>query len=443
MRILHLVPDFLPRHTAGMEIYVDALASEQARRHPVTILTAGGQQSEPLRLRRYGGLDVFEIRAASASLRATWDDPDRRRLVGSVLDVVRPEVLHWHGFAGFDLSLPARLPIPSVATLHDHGLVCASGGTRVHQAERHVCLEIEPGRCARCFAGSRVRLQAGWERVSSRAPAAAASLASGLRRTPRLVSGVVQTFEALGRVRPSTEGDIDGRNGAAREAMKALSHVVSPSRFLGEEMVRLGLPRERLEVRGYGMKPWPGFDRNSAERVRIGFVGTVSWMKGVHVLLLAAADLPQDAVEVSVYGAMDTFPEYAAELRGLAEGRPVRFHGAFAPGDRARIYAGIDILVVPSLWLENSPLVIREAHQAGITVVGSDRGGIPELIPSAEHLFPAGDWRALAEILSRLVASGAWADPPRRDVTSIETDARCWEETYRSVARASEACASL
>ena len=73
------------------------------------------------------------------------------------------------------------------------------------------------------------------------------------------------------------------------------------------------------------------------------------------------------------------FPEYAAGLRAQAAGLPVRFMGAFDRERTADVYAQIDVLVVPSLWLENSPLVIHEAFMAGVPVVGARIGGIADL----------------------------------------------------------------
>src|SRR6185369_2491449 len=81
-----------------------------------------------------------------------------------------------------------------------------------------------------------------------------------------------------------------------------------------------------------------------------------------------------------VFGDPAVFPEYSAQLRERARGLPVRFEGRFAPGDAARVYGAIDLLVVPSLWLENSPLVIHEAFQSGVPVVGARIGGIADLI---------------------------------------------------------------
>src|SRR4029079_12294240 len=93
--------------------------------------------------------------------------------------------------------------------------------------------------------------------------------------------------------------------------------------------------------------------------------------KGVHVLLDAVRGLPSDGYELKIFGNPDVFPEYAAGLRAAAAGLPVRFMGAFDRERVAEVYGQIDVLVVPSLWLENSPLVIHEAFMAGIPLCGA------------------------------------------------------------------------
>ena len=80
--------------------------------------------------------------------------------------------------------------------------------------------------------------------------------------------------------------------------------------------------------------------------------------------------------------------------------------GRFDRDDRAAVYDQFDVLVVPSLWLENSPLVIHEAFMAGVPVVGSRIGGIPDLVEEGISglLVDPGSPEALAQALETLAA---------------------------------------
>jgi glycosyltransferase involved in cell wall biosynthesis len=214
---------------------------------------------------------------------------------------------------------------------------------------------------------------------------------------------------------------------------------VAPSASLAEEYRRLGLPPEKLRVSDYGFAPLPAAARGPrGERLRIGFVGTLVWHKGVHVLLEAAGRLPPERFEVKIFGDPGTFPGYVARLRSAARDLPVRFMDRFDRSETGRVYAEIDVLVVPSLWPENSPLVIHEAFMAGIPVVGSRQGGIPGLVTHERNglLYDAFAPAELAAALRRLIEEPGTVERLGRGHPPVKTmaeDAREWAAVYREV----------
>jgi glycosyltransferase involved in cell wall biosynthesis len=139
-----------------------------------------------------------------------------------------------------------------------------------------------------------------------------------------------------------------------------------------------------------------------------------------------------------VWGALDTFPEYTATLKKMASGLPVRFCGAFHNGQGNDVYSRFDLLVVPSLWPENSPLVIHEAFMAGVPVVAARSGGIPELVTDGVDgvLYDPASPAALADVLRGLIlrpdqlAQMAGRAPA---VKTIAEDAHDWERRYESL----------
>ena len=447
VRVLHAIHDFLPRHRAGSELYAFQLCRALAGRHDVALLCA---EYDPARAhgelvrREHEGLRVLEL--VNNWRFERFEESHRSVLVaarvGAVLDEVRPDVLHVHNLLNLTLEVPSLARargIPVVATLHDYTLVCPSGGQRVHVAERHVCERIEPERCARCFGESAFARQMTIGRRTPRAALPEGALRAGRALWRRFPRGGAALARRVARGDPVTTGEIAARLRHAAEAIEAVELFVAPSRSLAEEFARLGIPEAKLRVSDYGF-PALGSGvaparRAPSGRLAIGFVGTLVWHKGAHVLLEAAARLPRDRFEVLVFGDLATFPDYAASLRQRAEGLPVRFLGGFASEDAARVYAQLDVLVVPSLWPENSPLVIHEAFQAGLPVVGARVGGIPELLEGgrAGLLYDATSAAALAACLAELIAAPdrlaalAAAQPA---VKTIEQDAAEWEVVY-------------
>jgi glycosyltransferase involved in cell wall biosynthesis len=427
VRVLHVIHDYLPRHRAGSELYVQALCRAQRPRHEVRVLCAEydtRRRHGSLSERLHDGVEVIELvnNWRFRSFEESWRSPEVGAALAEALDRARPEVVHVHNLLDLSLELPALARARGaavVATLHDYTPFCPSGGQRVHVAEEHVCRTIDVERCARCFAGSV------WSARMSR------GIRGWLERILRRSSGA----------RPEPE-QLAARLEAARRALEAFDVLVAPSKSLAAEYAALGAPRERIEVSDYGLPPLAA-ERSTGrgERLRIGYVGTPIWHKGVHVLLEAAAGLPDGRWDLDVWGDTSVAPAYSRRLRRRAEGLPVRFRGAFGSGEANDVYAALDVLVVPSLWLENSPLVVHEAFLAGVPVVAARIGGLADLVehersgllyePASPAALRAALLRCIREpgLLERLAAA-------RPAVDTIAADAERWDRRYaRAVQR--------
>jgi len=135
------------------------------------------------------------------------------------------------------------------------------------------------------------------------------------------------------------------------------------------------------------------------------------------------------------------FPRYVADLRTRARGLPVHFMGKFDQRDVSDVYRQFDVLVVPSLWLENSPLVIHEAFMAGVPVVGARIGGIADLIDDGRTglLYDPARAGALEAALRGLVDAPRQLDAlsigvqAHARVRSMTDDADAWHALYNDV----------
>lgn len=449
LRVLHAIHDYLPRHQAGSEVYVAELCAAQRRHgeHP-TVLCA---DFDPLRAhgqltwRWHAGIPVVEL--VNTWQFGTFDDSYHdaalTSTLGHVLDIVQPHVLHVHNLLNLSFDLPALArarSIPVAATLHDYTLVCPSGGQRVHRDESHVCHVIEPARCARCFPASPFHAQLRFGQLAARTPLAPLGrIASTVRRLAPKAARSAAT--AWGRTGPALDAAaIERRLAAARETFQDFDVAVAPSASLAREYAALGFPSDRLVVSDYGF-PSLAARREPAgpgAPLRIGFVGTLVWHKGADVLIDAVARLPAARVDVRIFGDPEMFPDYAATLRQRARGLPVRFMGRVDHEDIAGVFAQMDVLVVASRWLENSPLVIHEAFMAGVPVVGTAIGGIVDLLDHGRHglLVPPDDATALAAALQALVDSPSQLDAlgsAAPAVKTIDEDAREWRRRYEDL----------
>jgi glycosyltransferase involved in cell wall biosynthesis len=184
--------------------------------------------------------------------------------------------------------------------------------------------------------------------------------------------------------------------------------VIACCRFVGEPVLPY-LRRSQFHVAYNGVEP-AAVARNGS-RVgpwRIGLLGRIAPEKGQLEFLEAARLLPPD-YRYTICGApLFSNPvaiEYFERVRRAADGLPVEITGW--QEDVYSVLSKLDLLVVPSAPGEATPRVIMEAYAAGVPVVASDSGGIPEILSDGEtgFLAPTGDPARLAanirELLSR------------------------------------------
>jgi glycosyltransferase involved in cell wall biosynthesis len=153
-----------------------------------------------------------------------------------------------------------------------------------------------------------------------------------------------------------------------------------------------------------------GLERRPASRPTVGYVGRISPEKGIDVALRALARLRGEGLEVDFQIAGGGPGEYRRELESLATelgiGDRVEFLGPCDAEGLKSFYAGLHTLVVPSVWEEPAGLVVVEGALAGVPLVASRVGGIPEIVrdPDEALLCPSGDDAALAAALRRTLS---------------------------------------
>jgi glycosyltransferase involved in cell wall biosynthesis len=164
-------------------------------------------------------------------------------------------------------------------------------------------------------------------------------------------------------------------------------------------------------------------------------------MKGVGVLLDAIELLPEPvrrdcAFEVYGGGAHRFGEEFATSLTGHKALRhaEVSLRGEYANERVSDLLDHLDLIVVPSIWWENSPVVIEEALSRGVPVLCSDIGGMAEKVrPGIDGWhFRVGDARSLAQRLIDLVSNRPWAvSPYMRQPQAPDTTAESYVRLYR------------
>ena len=192
-------------------------------------------------------------------------------------------------------------------------------------------------------------------------------------------------------------------------------------------------------------KAFPRLGRtNGRDGLVVGIVGRITPEKGHHRLLQAVSQLANrlDGLKVIVVGApAPDCPEdarYFESLQAFAERACVTHMVEWAgrQTDLRACYARLDILAIPSTFGEGLPLVVLEAMQNGVPVLGSQIGGIPELVRDGVNgmLVPPGDVGALAAALRQFHDDPALRRRLRAGA-SATIDRRFASETFQCAVR--------
>jgi glycosyltransferase involved in cell wall biosynthesis len=186
--------------------------------------------------------------------------------------------------------------------------------------------------------------------------------------------------------------------------------IISPSRFLRKVFVETGVRTERIAFSRQG-RDFPNLTpqlltKSPAAHLRVGYSGQIAPHKGVHILFQAARQLPGAALKVRAYGDTSAFPDYARQLEQIAR-QDARLHlaGVYERTQVSRVLQELDVLVVPSVWYENSPNTILEALAHRTPVIVSNLGGMAELVQDGVNglRFVPGDAFNLAARLKQLL----------------------------------------
>jgi glycosyltransferase involved in cell wall biosynthesis len=416
VNLLIVIHQFLPRHAAGSEYYTYYLAKELQRLgHRVHLFFTEVDLDRPhaeLRTRELDGLPCFEAvnNHRFPTFRHTYKDEAMEANLRVVLDRVKPDIvhiqhLHLHSIGYLDLLKQRGLKV--VFTLHEFITMCHRNGQLLRE-NLVLCEGPEPAECARC---------------------------ARMWPMPAPMLGIGKTEEEL-RFQA-----VEKRRREVQAGLDQVDLFISPSRFLRAKYIEYGLVTpERILFSDNGMAAaqFRTVPRVPSDAIRFGYFGTISDWKGIHLIVEAFNGLPEAGLEGKIYGDLTFLPDYSRRLRNERRNLALRFLGRFPNAQIAEVLAEIDVLIVPSVWFENSPLTIHEAFIAGVPVVCSDRGGRAELVADGKNglHFRLGDAVDLRRKLQRFLDEPGLLADLRGDfpaVKDIASDARDMVERYNAL----------
>lgn len=451
MKLLVIVHQFPPQNLTGTEVYAFKVAQGLAARgHEVTVFhTERDAKAEQFSLSRgeYEGLPLYKAvhNHEFPDFESMYSSKRMEKHLRRVLDEVRPDLvhiqhLHFHSIRYPEIIAERRIPI--VFTLAEYLLICLRNGW-LTKPGLVLCTGPDLEECTKCAEHWPLPRKARkyWhetEKYWAPEPETRARIS-----LPRFLWKVRRRFTT-----PPPEPYRDAVATRMREVKQALSHVdqfIAPSRFLMGKFIEAGVVSpERIEHSDYGMDhgPFEGLGplppREPGAPLRVGYIGAIGEQKGVDLLIEAFNGLPERGVECRIYGDMKSFPDYAARVREDCLHLDVHLEGRYEMSRIAEVLRGFDVLVVPSVWYENSPLTIHEAFMAGIPVITSDQGGMAELVEHGVNglHFRMRDAEDLRRQIQRLMDEPELLDRMRDHGTPVKTvpeDAEDLEKRFEAL----------
>lgn len=421
MKILKVIHGYPYRYNAGSEVYSQMLCHELASQgHEVTVFTRQEDaykqeysiewETDPLN----HAIKVCLINMAHSKDGYQHSKVDEA--FKDLLEFYRPDVVHIGHLNHLSTSLVLqahRKRVPIVFTLHDFWLMCPRGqflqGINSKTEDLYpVCDSQENQKCAKqCY----------WRYFGQQ----------------ENDMDIQYWTDWVGR-----------RMDHVKEMSRLVDLYIAPSkylmdRFIGdfhinpEKMIYLdyGFHRDRLQ----------GRVREKENDFTFGYIGTHKQAKGIFHLIQAFSKVSERA-QLKIWGSSlspftQSLQAYAKTLGPKIEEK-IHWMGGYRNDDIVQdVFNHIDAIVVPSIWGENSPLVIHEALEAQVPVITADYGGMKEYVHHEINglLFKHRDPIALSIQMQRLISDPVLKDKISRGGYFQSSDKRipCIREHTKSV----------
>jgi glycosyltransferase involved in cell wall biosynthesis len=442
MKLLHVLPWYLPESVGGTEIYVDDLAQALRPLGWESTVAIPGVEAEQ---RSHNGIDVLKF-AASQELDIDavngGGDSVAAANFNRLVHALQPDCVHIHALtAHISAQLVASTVahgFPVVFTQHVPEVTCRRG-TLMRWGKIPCDGAMLLRRCTQCDLQSRdvpMPLAA----VLSFSPA---PRGSAIRRLP---------LSERARTAISMRSLVKQHHASVASALDAFSMITVHAEWTRDVLVRNGVDENKIALirHGTSFEPLPSSSDSMNENLKIAFVGRLSAIKGAHLLIEALSLAPIDErLHLDMYLVDQPNREYTERLRTSVESNPhIRLLPAIGHDELPAMMRRYDVLAIPSQVLETGPLVALEALACGTLVVGSDLGGIAESIQDGVNGILVRDrtaraWRRAFDDLVRDPGLGtklrSGIKPPRSMRAVAEEMVNVYERVMASTRRPSRA----
>lgn len=409
IKILFICHDFPPHRIAGAQIYIKNLAKALNNTKLVDVdiihpVFRGELKEREIICCSYENLTVYKygkIQTGNNFLQVR--DTNIFNDLKKFLSQKSYDLIHVHTlaeFTGAALEACIDSKIPTIMTAHDQWLLCEQWFMVPPKNPIHCGGPTTAEKCAKCFLQS-----------------------TGMTIQDVNMATLVK-YEAV-------------RLHYLRKLAHQLKALYVPSHSLARDFTDFGITG--AEVIPLGITPAIPLQKIANRPFTIGYFGHIRPAKGVHTLVKAFAKYCSFNSKLELHGNCSD-NSYLNLLISLSMNHPgISFCGEYDQKDVSKIYAGVDLMVNPSMN-ESFSITVRESFQQNVPVVASDVGGIPEVVSHGRNgfLFEPGNVDALGRILRKLSNEPNTLNFLKTNfphVASIDDNAASYYNIYNKITR--------
>lgn len=418
MKILLPVHVFFPKHFYGTETYTLELAQALKKMgHDPIILTAlplweEGGTDQFYFTYDYDGLEVhcldFNLKPHT-SFKQIYYRPELYPVYDEILDAIKPDIVHVTHIINHTATLLEVLrdkKIPAVATLTDFFGICFNA--KLDREDGTLCRgpNKKSTNCLQCYL-RKVDIFPVQQILNRNFIKTGFITYLASRVLPYLVtSSWANKNYIAGQILGVTE-----RVDLLRRLYDTYRYMVAPTDFLYEAYLTNDFYPEKLKKINFGVnldlvKEHQTPRKMTGSRIRFGFIGQLSAHKGVDLLINAYLKVKSDNMSLSIYGSPDQDSPYMHELLRLSSGvSQIKFCGTFPREELPARLSELDVLVIPSRWYENSPLVLLYALATRTPVIVTDVKGMSEFVKDGfnGYTFKKNSVEELTALMQKIV----------------------------------------
>jgi glycosyltransferase involved in cell wall biosynthesis len=406
MKILHVPFTYYPDAVGGTEVYVQSLARLQRDAGLQAMIAAPGAHAQQY---EFDGQAVWRYPTQFAISRSdiyAHRNPAALAGFNSILDATTPNVLHIHALTpGINTAMvdaAKQRGIATVFTYHTATVSCFNDD--MMEMGRNLCNGvISRQHCLPC-------------RLNQMGTPA--WLAKAIAQPLTKLSAIGQWIPPENRLRSLLDlgSNLDLFKQSVQEFMHRFDALVAVCNWVRDVMLVNQCDPARLTVCRQGLRDDFAAKPSSHQRtatLKLGCVARCIAMKGLDLVVDAVVGLPNLDIELDIFCSYQSEFEFSymtSLQQRSANNSKIRWHVGLSGKDMYERLAQLDVLAVPSRWAETGPLTVLEAHALKLPVLGSNIGGITELVvPSVggwlvEQITVASWQQAIRKVHSDLTA---------------------------------------